>query len=961
MSQKRRMNGSPDVDRGGTTKKLRMDSNLGKGCTEPYSYSFEGDHDHDANPVVSRPATAAASAPKIRKGPFIIDDSSDDEAEPNVLPTEDEVQKTPGWSYGRETSASSALIKQEAKSESERMRVRALAKRNPALTHGRPSETNKRDMSARPQAPLTDSTIALTGDKDRSKTTQTRPSDRRPFRPLQTVSQSAGSASADSTVQKTASPAQANPGNWFLNQLKGLTEAAEQDARNESKRDEASRTKEYNRKRCLEHEEKAAKERQTQALQQRLLEQDQQREIQAQRGQYLQKQVLKQQEETNRREAEQAQKRATAKREEERELMKQRAALDEKQEKAAQERIRRQRERNASMAEDDNNEIIVEDPGQAPVQVSLASIARGLHSPRPPPTAAQNGSLRPDAAALKQARLNTEPKALSSPAGALVVSDQDAEQALALTIDQAVGEILPQDAKLLQWKDEGFDFSSIIPKFAEVSGARRTREWLRVRHFQLQNAIKNTAVDEKLLRKLANNEAEAVKQANILVHGAYPISFGDRDRDCSRKEHFLVKTPGQSPNNRVPLLPKPTPGQREVAEIRLRDVELVQWRDTGVQWPEIRKRYFDKYEDEWSENRFRARYKQLKEALQTANVGVVLLSRAANKDEYARIEINRMIHGEAFDKGKTIPTVRLSTKASIPPETEEKKDSARSATSIPAPPTPAQATRPTTGGKMLDENFYMALINQRHEAEESEEPEENEVGETNDCYWIYRVFRRELDPEQLENLEELDQDDEWIECAGEELYTHEEAYSRANREVFAKRPGSNVYASDTRELAFRQYIDDDGRGHLHLEISGYGRVETLIAREAKYLEPSRPAPAEAGMRSVHWQVRQLVTTIHEPADEMFDEREKITELTLVEGGANSDLTEANKVAARQWVELTFRSQSRNLNEREAEKKETFVGLLDELEDNEDEPFNRTSEDGKLKVWVERVVVNGPSN
>lgn len=793
-----------------------------------------------------------------------------------------------------------------------------------------------------------------------------------------------------------------------LEQMKQRRADAERQLRHEESREEERNRREAEEQKRRDEARRLAKEKQAQLIrQQQDIERQNHRrqareaEEQRRREHELEKQVKKHQEAENARRAEEAAKRAAAKQQEEREQMKMRAA-------AHEEKIQKQKDRNARNANEDDDEIIIEDPGdpKALIRTGLRSIASQAFQIPARPTARQNGHVGPGAAnATSFSDLATgAPRPLSSTQGALAVAHSNhfsgpvqatskparekEPKEPALEVGHPAGEILPADAKLLQWRKQGLNFPQIIPLYSKETGKMRMREWLRVRHHQVEHAIKGKAVSEGLLARVAEGEPEAIEQINKIVNGSYPV-LSEQEIE-KQKSQLLARQPGRAPHNRVPLNPKVPKDQPAVSEVRQRDCKIVVWRGGGSIWSEVHDKYFDEYEDEWSEDSFRKRYLVLEEAFKSSKVDGGLVRRAADGDSAALKRINVLIHGEGFSgtaeddvhgtTGLSLPKQSATTSRQPLPEASDDSADESSETSEPAEEiarpatTQRQATadtrevapRPKFGGKSIDDSFYWYHLEQMQESHKKDEQEAEEADAAEEAasvqedrreYFVYRILRRELDLEQLECYDDIDYyGDDWEECAGEDYGNRKKANERALQILWED---EWLVAADGDHDGGSRRRDEDRCVHLGVTMPEFGRVEVRVKRILKRDKTAKVKGAENTIPPTGYYVKQS-TTIEE-FDAVLEESRKLVTVDLVEDTCWTDLSLASKYAAQHFVKATFKSKSVNLNHREAEEKELLAGFYETITENPDEPFDKSTEDGNLRIWVTKAKVKGPLN
>lgn len=256
-------------------------------------------------------------------------------------------------------------------------------------------------------------------------------------------------------------------------------------------------------------------------------------------------------------------------------------------------------------------------------------------------------------------------------------------------------------------------------------------------------------------------------------------------------------------------------------------------------------------------------------------------------------------------------------------------------------------------------HYYLGIINSQYaEQEEAEEMDEEEESVQEDRhFYVYRIFRRDLDLQQLESYEDIDPEDHWYECEHEDYGDRNEANSKALEILWLNKWLVEAHG-DHHDGS--QGLDEDLCLYSGLTMPGFGRVEVCVQQVLKYGGAAQVAGAENTIPRIAYYIKQKITT-EDLIDEVLEETRKDTIETLVADSCWTDLSLASKHAAVHFVKAAFKSSSVNLNQREAEQKAILAGFYEIITAHPEEPFDKTTEDKKLRVWVEKMKVEGPLN
>ncbi|KAI7214503.1 hypothetical protein KC333_g5981 [Hortaea werneckii] len=186
-------------------------------------------------------------------------------------------------------------------------------------------------------------------------------------------------------------------------------------------------------------------------------------------------------------------------------------------------------------------------------------------------------------------------------------------------------EILPEDIKLLFWRDAGNEWQDIIEDYEEATGRRKSEDTLRKRYRQLKEALSGVGASKDLLARVGTGDVEA-----------------KRELDASMPQ--VAVDAGKRPNADT----KPgiaVPGKDQLGELTPQDIRLLVSRGKGMVWSQIVQDFAISTGENVSETLLRARYKLVKEAIEKSEVDASLLTQVMAGDDAARERLNRLVHG----------------------------------------------------------------------------------------------------------------------------------------------------------------------------------------------------------------------------------------------------------------------------------------------------------------------------
>ncbi|KAI7469342.1 hypothetical protein KC351_g13174 [Hortaea werneckii] len=186
-------------------------------------------------------------------------------------------------------------------------------------------------------------------------------------------------------------------------------------------------------------------------------------------------------------------------------------------------------------------------------------------------------------------------------------------------------EILPEDIKLLFWRDAGNEWQDIIEDYEEATGRRKCEETLRKRYRQVKDALDGVGASRELLTRVGTGDAKAKRKLDALMPQA-PIS--------------AEKLPNVESKAGIKASSK-----EQLGELTPQDIRLLASRGKGMLWSQIVQDFAISTGEDISEPLLRVRYKLVKEATETSEVDASLLTQVMAGDDAAREKLNRLVHG----------------------------------------------------------------------------------------------------------------------------------------------------------------------------------------------------------------------------------------------------------------------------------------------------------------------------
>ncbi|KXT16643.1 hypothetical protein AC579_8048 [Pseudocercospora musae] len=549
---------------------------------------------------------------------------------------------------------------------------------------------------------------------------------------------------------------------------------------------------------------------------------------------------------------------------------------------------------------------------------------------------------------------------------------------------RSLGEILPVDAKLVEWRAAGDDWTQMVPKFENLTGKARHQDTLRKRCRQVEKAIEAAGISGKLMALLASGDKAAQTEVN------------SRCKEETSTESLLSSKVGSAFGWKAN-------SSRLSSEIAPLDAQLVRWRDTGSEWSSIRESWHIATGVRPAVDTLKGRYEALKEIFQNTLIDDELLNDMVRGVPGAKEDVNGRIfktpkppfprspvrNDSAVEERPLVLATRLPRANTDVAETRPVNGAAeqtrRITNILDAYADHEEIERPTTGGKTIDASFlWYAAQNMAQgyedacaQLDESDAESVIDPEEPQDyVYYTYVVHRQEIYNDDSDDDKGSDEEPEW-----EPVSRPYENLEKANKAVLANL--TKIYAkrrpiADTHNLDMQTMTDENGMLSGSIVNPEVGEVNVAIKRYLHGYDANKQLPQSKAhwIPKIYFRVMERTTVTEKttenlPAEETDDlfgetcERVKVTEKTVEVERQRPDMTTSLE-QANDWAAVYFAktivSQKANLNEtdklRQA-KREKLLGLLDENELFQGSEFD---DDGnKFEVWVEKATMSGPRN
>ncbi|KAM0712903.1 hypothetical protein Q7P35_000353 [Cladosporium inversicolor] len=463
-----------------------------------------------------------------------------------------------------------------------------------------------------------------------------------------------------------------------------------------------------------------------------------------------------------------------------------------------------------------------------------------------------------------------------------------------------------------------------------------------------------------------------------------------------------------TPKTKISL--KKSSRNQDLLPITASDLRLYQWRAQKINWAEVRQLYsdFTGITPLRSEDSLRTRLRQISKVVEIGVVTEEICERVINGDEQATAELNRL--AAQYVDSSSAATSSASLEAAPFRKIAAKQTPVPRGVTVP-PPAVTAAPRPTQGGKNLDHDTHIALLLDYADANATEDESSNDSRAGSplapeDCvHWEYYMQRRDLYSGDLDNdLEELDDSTPWAEYNAS--FDHAgHANAEASQWLLAVPEGSPAIfkPGEGYTIAFQPLEDNMSFWSLR---TAYGMVQVQVCRRLwRWGDNVMPETKEGWVPKTLYGVfvkktqrrkkmakkkkkkkikkaAAAATVAATDEDDLFGEREEAGEeeqgeeeveeeewyvdvdFYQLDDDVYGSLDQANQEAVREWVSLTMKPSSANLDEfacrQQAARQEWQRRLADK---GEGEVFKEKMEDDerRVEVFAKKLKMKGARN
>ncbi|KAI6861827.1 hypothetical protein KC323_g5700 [Hortaea werneckii] len=205
---------------------------------------------------------------------------------------------------------------------------------------------------------------------------------------------------------------------------------------------------------------------------------------------------------------------------------------------------------------------------------------------------------------------------------------------------EQLGELTPQDIRLLVSRGKGMLWSQIVQDFAISTGENVSEPLLRVRYKLVKEAIEKSEVDASLLTQVMAGDDTAREKLNRLVHGVWPVPCVETERKVGR-----------------PC--KESSHDRQLGHVSADDAKIVRWKEEGMTGAEMVEALRQTTGKSLAIKAILKRCRKVRGLLEAAGVYADrgLLDAVANGDQEACSRLNQLIHSTvtASHVGEILP------------------------------------------------------------------------------------------------------------------------------------------------------------------------------------------------------------------------------------------------------------------------------------------------------------------
>jgi hypothetical protein len=402
---------------------------------------------------------------------------------------------------------------------------------------------------------------------------------------------------------------------------------------------------------------------------------------------------------------------------------------------------------------------------------------------------------------------------------------------------------------------------------------------------------------------------------------------------------------------------------QDLLPITANDLKLYQWRQQKILWAEVLQLYRDLTDTVRTEDSLRTRFRQVSKAIDIEEISQELCEQVLQGDKEAEAELNKLAGQHA---GIPVPGANPAGLESLPFRKITKQTPAPRG--VITPPTPAPAPRATRGGKILDHDTYMTFLNNAIDVY-NEEESDTETSASRSCsppteadqiHWEYFMERRDLLSDDIDaDYEELNDEAPWREY-NVSFSNVGHANAEAIKFIFTIPAGTQPIFKPAEKWILTYEPLGEGMAAFSMKTE-HGVVQVRVGRRMlTFQDHEMPDTKEGWLPKTLYAV--YVSKCRKAADNMFDEPEVLS--YQLDDAVYGSLCQANHDAMEEWLRLTLKPSSANLNEFACRREETRQELQRSLEDaGEDKAFAEAMEDDEkiVEVIVKAVKMKGARN
>lgn len=548
--------------------------------------------------------------------------------------------------------------------------------------------------------------------------------------------------------------------------------------------------------------------------------------------------------------------------------------------------------------------------------------------------------------------------------------------------------ITAADFALVKWRSDGHSPDEVVQMHKEFTGEDRARSTLIKRYDQVDTALHLPEISETLRETATTGDVAAGEQVNAILEQMdlqeikAPVST-QRDKQSSGKFAPVVR--------------------EKAVEVTAIDINLVKWKDQEHTWREVIELYKQMTGHTKSDHVLKKRYKEVSKAIEDERIAPELCEEVIEGRDGALEELNALVRETRSEREQAAATAPLPTHVvgRLTDQPWVKKSRQQNATAtetsasqgLASPPysegTSSSRTalqpeeRRDTGGKMwsdqvfqaylehIQESFYNNEDESEDEAEQAREP--SPFNEADYCHYKYQIQWRDCTQARADNdgstVDELIQSLNWLAC-DVEFDDLDDANVALMSQILLRPRGAQAIATATNDWDISHKKGDNGLKEVEI-FSAVGKRQMRVTRFMRsFHDQVMPESKEKWYAKTVYHVH--VRTSTRTAEDQFesDEMEREVQQSILRDMSFTTLELANSHAIDEWLRLTFKHTTANLDQRTIERNKAKAAFEDELEQiGENAKFEMKDEiqvgdEGTLKkiwVWVKEGKLAGPRN